>query len=154
MSGEDNLLKLVDPDSDEAAEAYRLQEQAGFILRRAHQRHVALFAQRIPDLTPPQFAALAALHERGRLSQSELAMATAMDAATIKGVVDRLGARDYVRIEGHQEDRRKVLVSLTQQGRDKVEQLLPEARAITVETLAPLTAREAERLVALLSKIA
>jgi DNA-binding MarR family transcriptional regulator len=154
MSGEDNLLKLVDPEAAEPAEAYRLQDQIGFILRRAHQRHVALFAQRIPDLTPPQFAALAALYEHGRLTQSELGTATAMDAATIKGVVDRLGARDYVRIEAHGEDRRKVLVSLTGQGRDKVEQLLGDAESITAETLAPLTVREAERLIALLAKIA
>ena len=33
--------------------------QVGFILRKAHQRHVAIFASRIGDLTPPQFAALA-----------------------------------------------------------------------------------------------
>lgn len=154
MSGEENLLKLVDPESEEPGEAYRLQDQVGFILRRAHQRHLALFAQHIPDLTPPQFAALAVLQERGRLTQSELGTATAMDAATIKGVVDRLGARDYVRIDGHEEDRRKVLVGLTQQGRDKVEGLLSEAGAITAETLAPLTAKEADRLITLLAKIA
>jgi DNA-binding MarR family transcriptional regulator len=153
VSADDNLLKLVDPDAVEA-EGYRLQDQIGFILRRAHQRHLALFAQRIPDLTPPQFAALAVLHERGRLSQSELGTATAMDAATIKGVVDRLAARQYVAIEAHGEDRRKVLVGLTQAGREKVEQLIPEAQRITAETLAPLSAREAERLIALLARIA
>ncbi len=154
MSGEDNLLKLVDPEAGEPSPVYRLQDQIGFILRRAHQRHVALFAQRIPDLTPPQFAALAVLHERGRLTQSELGTATAMDAATIKGVVDRLAARDYVRIEAHGEDRRKVLVSLGAPGRDKVEDLLGEAERITSETLSPLTAKEADRLIALLAKIA
>ena len=31
------------------------------MLRKAHQRHVAIFAAQIADLTPPQFAALAKL---------------------------------------------------------------------------------------------
>ena len=48
-----NALDLVAP---EPAEGYRLQEQIGFVLRKAHQRHVAIFASKIADLTPPQFA--------------------------------------------------------------------------------------------------
>ena len=43
MSGEDNLLRLVEAeDGDE--NNYHLQDQVGFILRRAHQRHVSIFA--------------------------------------------------------------------------------------------------------------
>ena len=64
MSGEDNILKLADAD-EPGTESYRLQEQVGFILRRAHQRHVSIFAAHIGDLTPPQFAALAKLHDVG-----------------------------------------------------------------------------------------
>ena len=59
MTGERNRLKLVDVSPDDAS--YRLQDQIGFILRKAHQRHVAIFASHIADLTPPQFAALAKL---------------------------------------------------------------------------------------------
>ena len=58
MTGERAPLKLVETGQDEA---YRLQEQVGFVLRKAHQRHVAIFASRIADLTPPQFAALAVI---------------------------------------------------------------------------------------------
>ncbi|RVA83955.1 MarR family transcriptional regulator, partial [Mesorhizobium sp. M7A.F.Ca.CA.001.08.2.1] len=55
MSGEDNLLKLVEVEAPDDQD-YLLQEQVGFILRKAHQRHVAIFAAHIGDLTPPQFA--------------------------------------------------------------------------------------------------
>ena len=47
----------------EGPEEYRLQEQAGFLLRKANQRHLTIFAKHIGDLTPPQFASLAKLHE-------------------------------------------------------------------------------------------
>ena len=86
MSARDATLALVADDAGE----YRLQEQVGFILRKAHQRHVAIFAAHIGDLTPPQFAALAKLNDVGETSQNQLGALIAMDAATIKGVIDRL----------------------------------------------------------------
>ena len=152
MSGEDNILKLVDAEPDD--EGYRLQEQVGFILRKAHQRHVAIFASRIGDLTPPQFAAQARLREAGDTSQNQLGALVAMDAATIKGVIDRLKARGLVTLTRHAGDRRRLMVGLTAEGREAVDRLLPLAKAITAETLAPLSAREAETLTKLLAKIA
>lgn len=152
MSGEDNILKLV--DAEPAGEGYRLHDQVGFILRKAHQRHVAIFAAHIGDLTPPQFAALARLREAGETSQNQLGALVAMDAATIKGVIDRLKARGLVTLTRHAGDRRRLMVSLTPEGRAAVERLVPLARSITTETLAPLTAREAETLTRLLAKIA
>lgn len=152
MSGEDSILKVVDagPDGD----SYRLQDQIGFVLRKAHQRHVAIFATQIGDLTPPQFAALAMLRDVGETSQNQLGALVAMDAATIKGVIDRLKARRLVALGRHAGDRRRLMVSLTAEGRTAIERLVPLARAITAETLAPLSPREAETLTRLLAKIA
>ena len=42
---------------------YALDEQVGFLLRRATQRHLAIFARQIPTLTSTQFAALAKLYQ-------------------------------------------------------------------------------------------
>jgi hypothetical protein len=70
-------------------EPYVLDEQVGFALRQAQQRHTTIFAAKmIEDLTPTQWAALAKLRELGDCSQNHLGRLTAMDAATIKGVVD------------------------------------------------------------------
>jgi len=151
MTGEDNLLKLVEAAPEEG---YRLQEQVGFVLRKAHQRHVAIFAARISDLTPPQFAALAKLLDQGETSQNQLGSLIAMDAATIKGVIDRLKARGYVELSKHDADKRRLMVSLTAEGKAAVEALVPLAEEITAETLAPLTAKEAQTLLRLLAKIA
>jgi DNA-binding MarR family transcriptional regulator len=151
MSGETNLLKLVDA---EPAEGYRLQEQIGFVLRKAHQRHVAIFAARIADLTPPQFAALAKLADVGETSQNQLGSLIAMDAATVKGVIDRVKARGLVELTRHDVDRRRLMVSLTAEGRETVERLVPIAEEISSETLAPLSPRDAATLLRLLAKIA
>lgn len=153
MSGEDNLLRLVETeDGDE--NNYHLQEQVGFILRKAHQRHVSIFASHIGDLTPPQFAALAKLYDIGETSQNQLGTLIAMDAATVKGVIDRLKARGLVEVSKHEVDKRRLLVNLTAEGREAIERLIPLARAITEETLAPLTAKEAATFLRLLAKLA
>jgi len=133
---------------DPAPANYVLQEQVGYILRRAHQRHVAIFAAHIGDLTPPQFAALAKLRDVGETSQNQL------DAATVKGVIDRLKLRGFVDLGKHDGDKRRLIVSLTDEGRQAVEALIPLARKITAETLSPLSAKEAETLTRLLARIA
>lgn len=142
-------MSPADPD----AGGYRLQDQIGFILRKAHQRHVAIFASHIADLTPPQFAALAKLRDMGETSQNQLGMLIAMDAATVKGVIDRLAARGLVQLSKHEVDKRRLQVRLTDEGRRAVDDLVPLARQITEETMAPLTEKDAATLVSLLAKI-
>jgi hypothetical protein len=69
-------------------EPYVLDEQVGFALRQAQQRHTTIFAAKmIEGLTPTQWAALAKVREVGDCSQNHLGRLTAMDAATIKGVI-------------------------------------------------------------------
>jgi DNA-binding MarR family transcriptional regulator len=150
VSPRDAALALVADDSGE----YRLQEQVGFILRKAHQRHVAIFAAHIADLTPPQFAALAKLNDVGLTSQNQLGVLIAMDAATIKGVIDRLKARGLVEVGKHEVDKRRLMVGLTAEGRAAIERLVPLAEQITAETLAPLSPREIATFLKLLAKIA
>lgn len=136
-----------------AAGEYRLDEQIGFLLRKANQRHLAIFARHIPDLTPPQFAALAKLWEVGETSQNQLGQLVAMDAATVKGVIDRLRARDLVEIAEHESDRRRIVVSLSAKGRTMIGGLVEEAARITAETIEPLTQRETATLARLLAKL-
>ncbi|MCB1453444.1 MAG: MarR family transcriptional regulator [Rhizobiaceae bacterium] len=135
-------------------EQYRLDEQIGFLLRKANQRHLAIFARHIPDLTPPQFAVLARLWEVGETSQNQLGQLVAMDAATVKGVIDRLRARGLVQLSEHESDRRRVVVGLSAEGASLVEALLKDAERITAETAKPLTQRETATLLRLLARIA
>ncbi|MBR0912879.1 MarR family winged helix-turn-helix transcriptional regulator [Bradyrhizobium japonicum] len=137
-----------------AKSSYVLDEQVGFILRQVWQRHSSIFSRDIgANLTPTQWAALSKLAETGPCSQNQLGRLTAMDVATIKGVIDRLTARGLTETSQDPEDGRRLLVSLTRAGQQLAEKVAPNALAITRETLAPLDAREREMLMALLNKL-
>jgi MarR family transcriptional regulator, lower aerobic nicotinate degradation pathway regulator len=138
----------------QAKPPYVLDEQIGFILRQVWQRHSAIFARDIgTNLTPTQWAALSKLAETGPCSQNQLGRLTAMDVATIKGVIDRLSARGLTETSPDPEDGRRLLVSLTRVGQQLSEKVAPNALAITRETLSPLDAKEREALMALLNKL-
>ncbi|MCX5494002.1 MarR family transcriptional regulator [Kaistia dalseonensis] len=133
---------------------YVLDDQVGFILRQVSQRHSVLFLDRFGDvLTPTQWASMIKLHERGPLSQNLLGRMTAMDVATIKGVIDRLTARGLTEVRPDETDGRRRLVALTAEGHDLVSACLPLASAVTEDTLAPLSKGERASLLALLKKL-
>ena len=133
---------------------YRLEQQVGFLLRTANQRHRALFSRAVrPRLAPTQFAALATLHRHGPLSQNRLGRIAAMDSATIFGVVARLVVRGLVVTERDGQDARLSIVSLTPEGQRLVERLVPVARRVSEATLAPLDASERATLLELLARL-
>jgi MarR family transcriptional regulator, lower aerobic nicotinate degradation pathway regulator len=133
---------------------YVLDEQIGFILRQVSQRHAVIFARDIgADLTPTQWAALAKLAETGPCSQNQLGRLTAMDVATIKGVIDRLSSRGLTETAADPEDGRRLRVSLTRAGQQLADKVASNALAISRETLAPLDPHERELFVELLEKL-
>ena len=136
-------------------ESYILDQQVGHLLRRANQRHTALFAKRFAafDLTPLQFAVLMRLREAGPLSQNLLGRETAMDPNTVQGVILRLLRRRLVTRSGSDDDKRRKLLSLTPDGRDLAERLVIEGQAITEETLAPLSAGQRRQFLGLLARL-
>jgi MarR family transcriptional regulator, lower aerobic nicotinate degradation pathway regulator len=143
-------------EGDRAQEGrYILDDQVGFLLRQAQQRHTTVFAaERIESLTPTQWAALAKLWESGTCSQNHLGRLTAMDAATIKGVIDRLTGRGFTTVRPDPRDGRRLLVSLTPKGSDLYDRAAPIAALITEKTLEPLGENERSTLVALLRRLA
>jgi DNA-binding MarR family transcriptional regulator len=138
---------------DTSLPEYRLEDQIGFKLRLANQKHLELFARMMPDVTPTQFAVLARLRETGPLSQNHLGRLVGMDAATTKGVVDRLKAKGYVARSPSKTDVRRRDISLTETGQMFIEGAFGTAQDITEATLSNLTPRERERLLALLDKM-
>jgi len=145
---------VTQPPAPETGAGYVLDDQVGFLLRKAQQRHLALFAAlMVEGLTAQQFATLARLAEIAPVSQNALGRATAMDNSTINGVVGRLRQRGLVTTQPAPGDNRMHLVSLTDQGRAVVDRALPAARTITEQTLEPLTPDEVAQLLALLRKL-
>jgi DNA-binding MarR family transcriptional regulator len=134
---------------------YVLDEQVGFLMRRAQQRHIAIFQRIMGDdgPTPTQFAAMAKLSAGEEISQNQLGRMTAMDPATIKGVIARLEERGLVERLPDPDDQRRLRVRLSEKGHAAIPALIEKARAITAATLAPLSREEAERLLALLTRL-
>jgi DNA-binding MarR family transcriptional regulator len=137
-----------------AAPAYVLDEQIGFILRQAYQKHALLFAECFgDDFTPTQWAAIAKLAEVGDCSQNLLGRLTAMDAATIKGVVDRLMKRGFIASSPSPTDRRRVLITLTTAGRKAFERCVGAAHQVSADTMARLKSRDRAALLRLLKQL-
>jgi MarR family transcriptional regulator, lower aerobic nicotinate degradation pathway regulator len=139
-----------------AKPAYSLEDQVGFLLRRAYQRASSNLIDRIGpyDLTTPQFATLARLYERGTLSQNLLGRLVAMEPANIRDVVLRLKKRRLVTTRRDPDDGRLILVSLTASGTSLVEELLPIEIECTARTLAKFNANEKTLLYDLLGRLA
>ncbi len=146
-------LKVV-TQTDASDGRYVLDDQAGFLMRIAMQRHTSIFTSRmIEGLTQTQFAALAKLYEVGPCSQNYLGRLIYLDAATIKGVVDRLHLRGFVTALNDPKDRRRRAVALTERGRTVTEEAMTVASEITAATLGPLTADEQRQITKLLRKL-
>lgn len=140
--------------ASDAVQQYRLADQVGFLMRIANQRHTSLFTSRMVEgLTPPQFATIAKLREVGPCSQNRLGRLVHLDAATVKGVVDRLSARGFVLASEDPLDRRRRAVALTDRGQAVADAAILIARDIAEATLEPLNATEREQLLRLLKKI-
>ena len=132
---------------------YRLEDQIGFKLRLANQKHLDVFSRLMPEVTPTQFAVLAKLSETGNISQNHLGRLVKMDAATTKGVIDRLKKKRFVLSTPSQTDLRRLEISLTEDGRIYTLNAVKTAHSISDKTATNLSPRELERLLALLDKL-
>lgn len=135
---------------------YVLEDQVGHLLRRAHQRHSAIFQATIGDeqLTQLQFAALLKLADLGEASQNYLGRLTAMDAATMQGVIKRLIARGLIERRPDPDDRRRLLLTLTADGTGVVGKVRARGHEISNQTLDPLSPAERETFLKLLRRLA
>lgn len=133
---------------------YKIEQQIGYLLRLAHQRHSMIFQQHmIADLTPTQFSALVRIHEEKSCSQNLLGRMISVDVATMKGVIDRLKKKGLINLAPYPTDKRRTLISLTAETEEMMNDLLKTGAKISDETLRPLTATEKSRLLQLLTRI-
>jgi len=141
--------------STDPADSYRLEHQVGYWLRRAYQRHMAIFAGIMSDLdlTSMQFAALVKLHELKSVSQTELGRLTGMDRATISGVVARLKRRNLVLYKPDPLDKRSRIIALTPAGDTLLHEAMQRIGRVTEQTLEPIGAADSDSLRAILQKM-
>ena len=133
---------------------YILDDQIGYLLRLANQRHAVIFQNLMTHgLTPTQFSTLIRVAEAGKVSQNQLGRMAAIDIATIKGVVDRLKAKGLLETSPDMQDRRRSVISLTGDGAALIDDLQAQGSRISQETLSPLRPTEQVTLLNLLKRL-
>lgn len=116
--------------------------RAGFALR-AHLRD-RLAAQGIA-LTAEEFSLLMVLWRDGPRGMGELAAITLRDRTTVTRLVDRMVAKDLLRREGSDHDRRAVRIAPTAAGAALEGPVLAVVGALLAEAAAGIAADEAEQ---------
>lgn len=133
----------------------RLDALPGHYVRRLNQIAVALFFQETEEsgITPVQYAAMQAILHSPDLDQRKLARSIGFDASTITGVVDRLEARSLVLRTPSAQDRRVRLLSLTEEGKAMLENIVPGMLKSQERLLEPLSKSERTEFMRLLRKL-
>jgi DNA-binding MarR family transcriptional regulator len=132
-----------------------LSQRPGFLIRRLHQIHVALFHEACGafEITPLQYSLLSALAVRKTADQTTLAADIALDRTTTTGALKRLAARDFVERAVDDADRRARLCKLTPAGAALLAKIEASARAAHRATLDGLSAREQTAFVDMMQRI-
>lgn len=138
---------MVDSESL-ALETYRALLRTSHRLKRSVR---PLFARH--GLTGVQFGTLTRIPPEG-IPLTRLAAMSWADPGNISGVVDRLEREGWVRRERSQEDRRVVLIFLSERGRVLVEELVPLHRAAVIRAMEGLNENELATFGRLLDRLA
>jgi DNA-binding MarR family transcriptional regulator len=131
-------------------------EMPGHLVRRFQQIAVAVFLSEVGDagydLTPVQYAALAAIGSSPGIDQVTLAGLIAYDRTTITGVVDRLVQKGLLMRQASSRDRRARELQLTDKGRKTLRAMTPAVEAAQRIMLRGLTEKESASFLRLLRK--
>jgi MarR family transcriptional regulator, temperature-dependent positive regulator of motility len=133
-----------------------MQDMPGHLARRFQQIAVAVFLAEVEaagfDLTPVQYAALAAIAANPAIDQITLAGLIAYDRTTITGVIDRLAQKGLVLRQASARDRRARELLVTDAGHRTLQAMTPAVEAAQRSMVRGLTDTEASELIRLLQK--
>ncbi len=135
--------------------SFDFEQAPGYLIRRAHQKSVAVFAQETAayGITPVQFAILNALMAEPGEDQITLASRVAFDAATSGSVIGRLEAKGWVRRAADPQDKRRKLLWLTPEGEQLALRMKRAAVRAQSRMLEPLSAAQRQQLIGLLQRL-
>jgi MarR family transcriptional regulator, lower aerobic nicotinate degradation pathway regulator len=117
-----------------------LQQRPGFLIRRLHQTHVALFIEECGSekITPVQYSILSALDQMGSAEQIVLSDAVGLDPTNVADVLARLERQKMVKRKVSARDKRMKAVTLTEAGRRLLRRVDAGAARAHERTLAAL----------------
>ena len=129
-----------------------LQESIAFLITRIHGwNHAELMtALRDLDIEPRHTGSLVALRATGPVAQAELARQLGISGASVVEIVDHLERRGLVERRRLETDRRTQVLHILPGAEEVVTEAKGRAMTVTDRVLAPLSARQRQRLITLL----
>jgi len=130
---------------------------SGFMLERTTKLMKRHFQQKLAaagvGVTVDQWVVLQELDRKNGLSQLEIARLTFKDAPTVTRIIDLLCEKQLTRREPDERDRRRFKIVLTEQGKAKIQKVLPIAREMRSTAWHGLTDDDMDQLVQTLNTI-
>lgn len=124
-----------DKNTDRTQLELKLGEQLNALISASHALNVRTAARFDSALQPAAFLIVRWLFSFGPTSATVLAESTAMDRSSISRLVNQLKTMNYVKSEPSPSDRRGVLLSLTELGRQRTMDALKEKESAFYERI-------------------
>jgi DNA-binding MarR family transcriptional regulator len=121
-----------------------LWARPGYLLRRLHQIHYALFFEECAgyDITPVQYGLLTTLALNPDLDQNSLGRELGIDRTNVADVLNRLARRGLLERRRSGEDKRMVLARLTATGEKLTKKMYRSMQRAQDRLLKPLLPQE------------
>jgi len=155
MRGRESLAKRRKKSAGVAARLTPLRSRPGFLVRRLHQIHLALFLEECKAfaITPVQYGLLTALSLHPGLDQVSLAAELGIDRTNVADVLKRLAARGLVRRRASERDRRVKRAYLSEAGVRLTARMHGAMQRAQARLIAPLAPAERARLMDFLTRL-
>lgn len=136
-------------------EMHTIWDRPGYLIRRLHQIHVALFLEHVAsgEITPTQYGVLTTLLNRPNIDQFTLGEELGLDAANVTVILRRLESRGLVSRGVDPANRRRKLCVATAQGRQFVHRHHQDMKASQEKLLSPLSDAQRKAFMALLTRL-
>ena len=148
-------LKVASEKPLKIQEGYTIWDRPGYLVRRLHQIHVAMFLDKVADgsMTPIQYGLLSILATRPNIDQFTIGEELGLDRANVAGILKRLEARKLITRIVDEENRRRKLCVATSKGIALVKQHESARKDCQIQLLSPLSAEERKIFMGLLSRL-
>ena len=148
-------LMVASEKPSKIQEGYTIWDRPGYLVRRLHQIHVAMFLDKVADgsMTPIQYGLLSILATRPNIDQFTIGEELGLDRANVAGILKRLEARKLITRIVDEENRRRKLCVATSKGIALVKQHESAMKDCQIQLLSPLSAEERKIFMELLSRL-
>jgi DNA-binding MarR family transcriptional regulator len=155
LSGKQTSKPLKTDKKDEVSARMPLSARPGFLVRRLHQIHSAIFIEECQQfgITPVQYGLMSALLAKPGLDQVTLGGEVGIDRTNVADVLKRLSERGLLRRERSKTDGRSMVAFLTREGERVTEEMYDSMRRAQDRLLAPLRPEFRSAFLAMLTEL-